>query len=87
MHFMCQSGGLLYLTIDGSTFVPLYDNNGNITHYLNSNGNVVAQYTYDAFSNTIAQGGLLADTLHHSDSPMQSCFTVRKHIDTRYHYF
>ena len=58
-------GGLLYLTIDGSTFVPLYDNNGNITHYLDSNGNVVAQYTYDAFGNTIAQSGLLANTFRH----------------------
>jgi YD repeat-containing protein len=58
-------GGLLYLTIDGSTFVPLYDNNGNITHYLDSNGNVVAQYTYDAFGNIIAQSGLLANTFRH----------------------
>ena len=58
-------GGLLYLIIDGSTFVPLYDNNGNITHYLDSNGNVVAQYTYDAFGNTIAQSGLLANTFRH----------------------
>ena len=58
-------GGLLYLTIDGSTFVPLYDNNGNITHYLDSNGNAVAQYTYDAFGNTIAQSGLLANSFRH----------------------
>ena len=58
-------GGLLYLTIDSSTFVPLYDNNGNITHYLDSNGNVVAQYTYDAFGNIIAQSGLLANTFRH----------------------
>lgn len=58
-------GGLLYLTIDGSTFIPLYDNNGNVTHYLDSNGNVVAQYTYDAFGNTIAQSGLLANTFRH----------------------
>ena len=41
-------GGLLYLTIDDSIYIPCYDNNGNITRYLDANGNVVAQYTYDA---------------------------------------
>ena len=42
-------GGLLYLTVDGMIYVPFYDNNGNITRYLDTNGTTVAQYTYDAF--------------------------------------
>ncbi|MBQ7190002.1 MAG: hypothetical protein IJR99_11370 [Kiritimatiellae bacterium] len=58
-------GGLLYLTVDGTVYVPFYDNNGNITCYLDANGNTVAQYTYDAFGNTISQSGPLADFFRH----------------------
>ena len=58
-------GGLLYLTIDGSIYIPCYDNNGNITRYLDANGNTVAQYTYDAFGNSISKSGLLADSFRH----------------------
>ena len=54
-------GGLLYLTIDGVPYVPNYDNIGNVTRYLDANGNTVAQYTYDVFGKTIAQTGALAD--------------------------
>jgi RHS repeat-associated protein len=58
-------GGLLFLTIDDELYIPTYDNNGNITHYLDSNGNVVAQYTYDAFGKAIEQSGLLVNTFRH----------------------
>ena len=58
-------GGLLYLTVDGAIYVPFYDNNGNITRYLDANGNTVAQYTYDAFGNTISQSGPLAGFFRH----------------------
>ena len=58
-------GGLLYLTVDGAVYVPFYDNNGNITRYLDANGNTVAQYTYDAFGNTISQSGPLAGFFRH----------------------
>ena len=54
-------GGLLYLKIDGSIYIPLCDANGNITKYLDANGNVVASYTYDAFGNLLQQTGDLAD--------------------------
>ncbi len=59
-------GGLLYLTVSNSNsqlqlYVPFYDNNGNITRYCDAQGNVVAEYTYDAFGNTIAQSGPMAD--------------------------
>ena len=42
-----------------------YDNIGNVTRYLDENGNTVAQYTYDAFGNTIAKSGPLADFFRH----------------------
>ncbi|MBP5509900.1 MAG: RHS repeat-associated core domain-containing protein, partial [Kiritimatiellae bacterium] len=58
-------GGLLYLTVDGAVYVPFYDNNGNVTRYLDANGNTVAQYTYDAFGNTTSQSGPLADFFRH----------------------
>ena len=58
-------GGLLYLTIDGVLFIPRYDNNGNVTRYLDANGNTVAQYTYDAFGNLISKSGPLADFFRH----------------------
>ena len=58
-------GGLLYLAVDSTIYVPFYDNNGNITRYLDSSGNTVAQYTYDAFGNTISQSGPLAGFFRH----------------------
>ena len=58
-------GGLLYLTVDGAVYIPCYDNNGNIMRYLDISGNVVAEYTYDAFGRTILQSGTLADVFRH----------------------
>jgi len=58
-------GGLLYLAIDGAIYVPLYDSNGNVTHYCNENGAVVASFAYDAFGKTIIQSGSLADIFRH----------------------
>ena len=54
-------GGLLYLSIDDVPYIPCLDNNGNVTRYLDANGNTVAQYTYDAFGKTISQSGQLAN--------------------------
>jgi RHS repeat-associated protein len=58
-------GGLLYLTVDGAVYVPFYDNIGNVTRYVDGNGNTVAQYTYDAFGKLIAKSGPLADFFRH----------------------
>ena len=58
-------GGLLYLTVDGVIYIPCYDNNGNITKYVDANGNVVASYTYDAFGKLIAKADALADFFRH----------------------
>ena len=73
-------GGLLYLTVSTSNiepqtpnsstpnlqlYIPCYDNNGNITRYLDANGSTVAQYTYDAFGNLLDKSGLMCDTFRH----------------------
>lgn len=58
-------GGLLYLTVDGADYIPCYDAFGNITRYIDSTGNTVATYIYDAFGNIIAQSGALADFFRH----------------------
>ena len=39
-------GGLLYQTIDDVIYIPCYDNNGNVTKYVDANGSVVASCTY-----------------------------------------
>ena len=58
-------GGLIYLTVDGVSYVPFYDSNGNVTHYLDANGGIAAMYAYDAFGKAIAQSGPLADHFRH----------------------
>jgi RHS repeat-associated protein len=57
-------GGLLAASIDGDFYFPCYDNNGNITAYIDEGGSVIAYRQFDAFGNTIAKGGALVDTLH-----------------------
>jgi RHS repeat-associated protein len=58
-------GGLLAVSLNGSWHFPLYDNNGNVTAYADESGNIVATYSYDAFGQTIAHSGLLADAFPH----------------------
>jgi RHS repeat-associated protein len=61
-------GGLLARTAQANVDSPLgavsfyhCDANGNITMLIDSVQGIVAQYLYDAFGNTIAKSGLLAD--------------------------
>ena len=58
-------GGLLYEERDGDIYIPCYDNNGNVTRYLDATGATVAAYTYDAFGNLLTATGPLADDFHH----------------------
>ncbi len=58
-------GGLLAVKRNGAWYHPFYDNNGNVTAYVDSQGNVVASYSYDAFGNTITQSGAMADIFSH----------------------
>ena len=54
-------GGLLYLKRNGAIYVPFYDAYGNIMGYWDVQGNVVAEYTYDAFGKLISSSGTMAD--------------------------
>ena len=54
-------GGLLYLKRNGAIYVPWYDAYGNVMGYWDAQGNVVAQYTYDAFGKLISSSGPMAD--------------------------
>ena len=59
-------GGLLYLAISNSNsqlqlYVPWYDAYGNVMGYWDAQGNVVAEYTYDAFGKLISSSGPMAD--------------------------
>ncbi|MGI5870375.1 MAG: RHS repeat-associated core domain-containing protein, partial [Kiritimatiellia bacterium] len=58
-------GGLLAVWMDETWHFPLYDNNGNISAYVNEQGVIVAEYVYDAYGGTIAQSGSMADALAH----------------------
>jgi RHS repeat-associated protein len=58
-------GGLLYLTVDDEIYIPCYDNNGNITQYVDVSGYSVASYAYDSFGGIIVKSGTLADFFRH----------------------
>ena len=58
-------GGLLYVKRNGVIYVPYADANGNILRYTDTAGNIVAEYTYDAFGRAISQSGSLADVFRH----------------------
>ena len=69
-------GGLLYLTVhsssptnspipDAQLYIPCYDNNGNVTRYLDANGNTVVQYGYDAFGDVLAYAIYGSDFFRH----------------------
>ena len=54
-------GGLLYLKINGTVYVPIYDANGNVMEYRTADGSLAAAYVYDSFGRTFSQTGSLAD--------------------------
>ena len=58
-------GGLLAVSRNGQFYFPTYDNNGNITKYLDESGNIVAAYGYDDFGRIVSQSGSLADFFRH----------------------
>ena len=58
-------GGLVAVSVDGSFYFPGYDNNGNVIGYWNEDGDLVAEYAYDAFGNTISASGSMAAVFPH----------------------
>ena len=51
--------------MDGDYYFPGYDNNGNVIGYWHEEGDLVAEYAYDAFGNTIYEDGDMADFFPH----------------------
>ncbi len=58
-------GGLVAVSIDGDYYFPGYDNNGNVIGYWDEDGEIVAEYAYDAFGNTIYEDGDMAEVFPH----------------------
>ena len=58
-------GGLVAVSIDGDFYFPGYDNNGNVIGYWDEYGDLVAEYAYDAFGNTISSSGSMASVFPH----------------------
>lgn len=58
-------GGLVAVSINGSFYFPGYDNNGNVIGYWDETGDLVTEYAYDAFGNTIHSTGALSDLFPH----------------------
>ena len=58
-------GGLVAISVDGDYYFPGYDNNGNVIGYWNEDGEIVAEYAYDAFGNTIYEDGDMAAVFPH----------------------
>ena len=58
-------GGQLAVSLNNNFYFPTYDNNGNVSKYIDESGNIVAAYEYDDFGKTISQSGSLADFFRH----------------------
>ena len=63
-------GGLLAVSHNGQFCFPAYDNNGNVTKYIDESGNIVAAYEYDDFGRIISQSCPLANFFRH-------CFSTK----------
>jgi RHS repeat-associated protein len=63
-------GGLLAVirfdtnSLQPTVYFPVYDGNGNITDYVNTNGVVVAHREYDPFGNTVVSTGPMKDSFN-----------------------
>jgi RHS repeat-associated protein len=54
-------GGLLCVIRNGTPYIPLVDGNGNITDYVDQQGNVVAHREYDPFGSTVLATGTMVN--------------------------
>ena len=55
-----ERGTKLAASLNGSFYFPAYDNNGNVTKYIDGSGDVVAAYEYDDFGRLLSQSSQLA---------------------------
>ena len=58
-------GGLLAVSCNNNFYFPAYDNNGNVTKYIDESGNIVAAYEYDDFGRLLSSLGSMADVFRH----------------------
>ena len=58
-------GGLLAVSCNNNFYFPAYDNNGNVTKYIDESGNIVAAYEYDDFGRLLSSFGSMADVFRH----------------------
>ena len=84
-------GGLLAVSRNGQLYFPTFDNNGNITKYIDEFGNLVATYEYDDFGRTISQSGTLADFFRHRfstkyyDPETGLCYYLNRFYSSEWH--
>jgi len=74
-------GGLLATRINDAWYFPLYDNNGNVTDYINESGATVAHREYGPFGETRAASGPMADAFNFWFS------TKYLHHETGFYYY
>ncbi|TDX98076.1 UNVERIFIED_CONTAM: RHS repeat-associated protein [Lysinibacillus xylanilyticus] len=55
-----DNGNLLTMTYKGATYYYLTNYHGDVLALTNANGDIVAEYTYDAWGNTLSQSGIMA---------------------------
>ncbi len=74
-------GGLLATRINDAWYFPLYDNNGNVTDYIDASGATVAHREYGPFGETLAASGPMADAFNFWFS------TKYLHHETGFYYY
>jgi RHS repeat-associated protein len=86
-------GGLLLITdhlaLGTPSYYPLFDGNGNVSEYLDSNGNIAAHYEYDAFGNVVnfteSTSGLASTFCHRFSNKQQDDETGLLYYGYRYY--
>jgi RHS repeat-associated protein len=74
-------GGLLATRVNDTWYFPIYDNNGNVTDYVNASGATVAHREYGPFGETRAASGPMADAFNFWFS------TKYLHHETGFYYY
>ncbi|MDD4737602.1 MAG: RHS repeat-associated core domain-containing protein [Kiritimatiellae bacterium] len=83
-------GGLLSMSVvsglQSADYYPCYDANGNVTDYVDTNGNLVAHYQYDPYGNiTHAEGPMAADMPYRFSTKYQDDETGLLYYGYRYY--
>jgi RHS repeat-associated protein len=63
-------GGLLAVRQNGSSYTYAYDGRGNVTALIDTDGNLVATYLYDAFGRLVSKAGNVTQPYQFSTKPV-----------------